>query len=199
MSESVAKETERLLSTVPDEISQLIDRCLKGEEEAYIAVYNLLAASIFRLCFGLLQNKEDAEEVLQDSFEYAFRKLTHYDKQKASFKTWLFQIAISRSRNKRRRRWLDTVPLTQFLGEQVVDESALSPTEALALSERQRMIWLALYRLSPKLRETTVLRFYEGLTYAEIGKVLSIPSKTAESRMRLAYASLKRDLSEDLE
>ncbi|MCA9875440.1 MAG: RNA polymerase sigma factor, partial [Anaerolineales bacterium] len=81
----------------------LIDRCLAGEELAFVALYNEYAEMIYRLNFSLLQHKEDAEEVLQDSFEYAFRKLADYDPHKASFKTWLYRIAISRCRNKRRR------------------------------------------------------------------------------------------------
>ena len=96
---------------------QLLDRCLAGEEAAYIAVYNEYAGQIYRLCFSLLQNRQDAEEVLQDAFEYAFRKLDRFDSRKASFKTWLYQIAISRCRNKRRRKWLITMPLTYATGQ----------------------------------------------------------------------------------
>jgi DNA-directed RNA polymerase specialized sigma24 family protein len=44
------------------------------------------------------------------------------------------------------------------------------------------------------LRETAVLRYYEGLTYNEIGQILDIPPKTAESRMRLAHKALRKKL-----
>lgn len=176
---------------------QLLDRCLAGEEAAYVAVYNEYAGQIYRLCFSLLQNQQDAEEVLQDAFEYAFRKLDHFDSRKASFKTWLYHIAISRCRNKRRRKRLITMPLTFALGQKIEDKTIPTPVESLDMSERQRMVWKALGELSPKLRETAVLRYYEGFTYSEIGKILSIPAKTAESRMRLAHKALRKLLQEE--
>lgn len=169
----------------------LLRRCLAGEEAAYVALYNEYAGMIYRLIYSLLQDREDAEEVLQDTFEYAFRKLHQYDTHKSGFKTWLYQIAISRCHNKRRRRWLPTFSLNQLLGQEVTDEHTPSPEEVLHLTQQQKVVWDALVKLSPKLRETAVLRYYEGLSYAEIGEILGVPSKTAESRMRLAHAALK--------
>lgn len=193
---------EGILPTVPAEATaqdRLIARCLGGEAEAYVAVYNEYAAPIYRLCFGLLQHREDAEEVLQDTFEYAFRKLDNYDAGRASFKTWLYQIAVSRCRNKRRRKWLETLPLNNLFGNQLEDDETPTPSEALALTEIQQSVWDAIGRLSPKLRETAVLRYYDGYTYVEIGRILSIPSKTAESRMRLAHKALRELLRDEFE
>jgi RNA polymerase sigma-70 factor (ECF subfamily) len=183
-----------------EETHQLITRCLAGEEASYVTLYNSYSSLIYRLVYNMLQHKEDAEEVLQDSFEYAFRKLADYDPNKSSFKTWLYRIAVSRCRNKRRRKWLPTFSLSQLAGNEITDKEAPTPDEAIALTEKQKQVWLALHQLSPKLRETAVLRYYESLTYAEIGDILDIPAKTVESRMRLAHKAL-RDLllDEDLE
>ena len=175
----------------------LIERCLDGDETAFAALYDAHAAAIYRLTMSMLQHREDAEEVLQDSFDYAFRKLALYDPHKSAFKTWLYRIAISRCRNKRRRKWLPTFSLSQITGPDAADRDALQPDEALTLSEEQQRVWLALQKLSPKLRETAVLRYYEGLTYPEIGHILGIPTKTAESRMRLAHKALREFLLED--
>jgi len=177
-------------------IQALIVRCLTGDELAYVALYNEYADMIYRLNFSLLQHKEDAEEVLQDSFEYAFRKLADYDPRKASFKTWIYRIAISRCRNKRRRKWLPTFSLSQLLPQdEVADEHTPTPPEAAMLNAQQEAVMAALAQLSPKLRETAVLRYYENLTYPEIGAILNIPTKTAESRMRLAHAALRELLA----
>jgi RNA polymerase sigma-70 factor (ECF subfamily) len=185
-------------TAVPDD---LLVRCLAGEESAYLAVYNQYAAAIYRLCYSLLQDRQDAEEVLQDSFEYAFRKLDQYDARKAGFKTWLYQIAISRCHNKRRRKWLPTFSINWQVREEIADTETPTPAEMMAhtesLNEQQQLVWEALNQLTPKLRETAVLRYYEGLSYNEIGQILSIPPKTAESRMRLAHKAL-RELLVDL-
>lgn len=188
-------------STIPatnENSLPLIERCLAGEESAYVTLYNMYAGMIYRLAYGMLQQRQDAEEVLQDSFAYAFRRLDRYDPDKASFKTWLYQIAISRCRNKRRRKWLPTFPLNKLRERDVRDDDAPAPDERLQLSDKQQVVWDALQQLSPKLRETAVLRYYEELTYREIGEVLGIPAKTAESRMRLAHQAL-RELLADVE
>jgi RNA polymerase sigma-70 factor (ECF subfamily) len=178
----------------PAAADEMLGRCLAGEESAYLAVYNEYAATIYRLCYSLLQHQEDAEEVLQDSFEYAFRKLHKYDARKAAFKTWLYQIAVSRCRNKRRRKWLPTFSINDQIRDEVVDKATPTPAEMMAMTERQQVVWEALQDLTPKLRETAVLRYYEGLTYNEIGQILDIPPKTAESRMRLAHKALRKKL-----
>lgn len=192
MSHTALSTSIEAIPTSFDDDEFLITRCCLGEEAAFVAVYKKYAPSIFRLCFGFLQHREDAEEVVQDTFEYAFRKIDRYQVKKASFKTWLYQIAISRCRNKRRRKFLDTFSLNRLFGETVRDPSQSVPLDIAINNEEQEEVWKALQELSPKVRETVYLRYYEGLTYRDIGVLLGIPAKTAESRMRLAHASLRK-------
>ena len=177
----------------------LIARCLEGDERAFALLYDQYAMDIHRLCYSMLQHREDAEEVLQDAFEYAFRRLHKYDPGKASFRTWLYRIAISRCRNKRRRKWLPTFSLSQVAPEIIEDRQILAPAAAVQLTDEQNMVWTALRELSPKLRETTVLRYYGGLSYKEIGEIVGVSHKTVESRMRLAHKRLKELLESMLE
>lgn len=174
----------------------LIERCLAGDEAAYADLYRVFAGDAYRLVYGLLGHHEDAEEVVQDTFVYAMRNLRRYDERKASFRTWLFIIATSRARNKRRRRWLPTVSLRQLLQIGVElpapDTSERPPEGRLEEGSRDAAIRSALAQLSPKLREAAVLRHFEGLTYREIGQILGIPKKTAESRVRLAHKALRK-------
>lgn len=191
MSEHVLDWSETAVPRYADAALQaVIERCLDGDEAAFAALYDQFANTIYRLTYSMLQHKEDAEEVLQDSFEYAFRKLDQYNPDKAAFKTWLYRIAISRCRNKRRRKWLPSISLSQIVNQEINDERTPTPDEVLALSDEQQQVWRALSKLTPKLRETAVLRYYEGLSYNEIGDILGIPPKTAESRMRLAHKAL---------
>ncbi len=179
-----------------DDTTALIGRCLSGDQNAYVELYDLYSGLIYRLAYSLLGDREDAEEVLQDSFEYAFRRLSRYDARKSAFKTWLYRIAVSRCRNKRRRKWLPSFSLNAFDDHEPKDPAAPLPDERVLLSERQRAVWAAVSALSPKLREVAILRYYGGLQYAEIGMILDIPAKTAESRMRLAHKALREQLSE---
>lgn len=184
-------------SMVVDEANlTLIQRCLEGDEAAFQMLYNQHANMVYRLAYSLLQHKEDAEEVLQDSFAYAFRKLAHYDARKSAFTTWLYQITVSRCRNKRRRKWLPTFSLNQYPEQNIHDKQTPNPDRQLELDDQQKAVWEALGQLSMKLRETAILRYYHGLRYNEIGEILGIPAKTAESRMRLAHKALKEHLEQ---
>ena len=179
----------------------LVVRCLRGDETAYADLYRLFSSDVYRLVYGLLGHREDAEEVVQDTFVYAMRNLARYDPDRAGFRTWLFIIATSRARNKRRRRWLPTVSLRQLL-QAGVEPPALEggrrpPEESVEDAGRHRAVRRALEQLSPKLREAAVLRYFEGLTYREIGQILDIPHKTAESRVRLAHRALRKLLPDD--
>jgi RNA polymerase sigma-70 factor (ECF subfamily) len=178
---------------------ELIRRCRAGEEQAYGALYQKYAGMIYRLNIGILQHSEDAEEVLQDTFEYAFRRLDQFDPAKSAFKTWLYQIAISRCRNKRRRKWLPSFSLSVWVetDRDVGDPNAVLPDEVAQLNAEKRRVWQALHQLSPKLRETAILRYDEGLSYKEIGLILDISPKTVESRMRLAHKRLKELLQHE--
>jgi RNA polymerase sigma-70 factor (ECF subfamily) len=183
--------TEGSYPSIDAELSFLIERCLSGDETAYRILYERHSSLIYRLAYSLLQNRQDAEEVLQDSFEYAFRKLANFDDQKSAFTTWLYRITVSRCRNKRRRKWLPTIPLALLAPHGVKDENVKTPDELLEQTEMQRAVWQALGQLSPKLRETAVLRYYYGMQYKEIGEILDISPKTAESRMRLSHKKLR--------
>ncbi|MCA9913576.1 MAG: sigma-70 family RNA polymerase sigma factor, partial [Anaerolineae bacterium] len=144
--------------------------------------------------YGLLLNQQDAEDVVQESFVYAFKSLQRYQPERASFKTWLYTIAVSRSRNVHRRKQLNLVELSHQGTHQVPAPSTEMPEAALTRRELTEAVERALANLSPTLREAVVLRYGHGLTYREIAEVMECPPKTAESRVRLAHAKLKEHL-----
>lgn len=178
-----------------EDAQDLISRCLAGDQAAYAALYRVYAGDVYRLVYGLLAHREDAEEVVQDTFVYAMKNLGRYNHEKASFRTWLFVIATSRARNKRRRRWLPTISLRQLLQVDLEpaapDTSDRPPEGRVEEAGRERTLRQALAQLSPKLREAAVLRYFDELTYREMGEILGVSHKTAESRVRLAHEALR--------
>ena len=175
-----------------EDLDELIDAAAGGDQRACTALYNRFVQAVYRLAYGVLLNQQDAEEVVQDSFGYAFQSLRRYDSARSSFRTWLYTITLSRCRNKRRRKWLPTLPLADMVewlpGREPNPEAAV---EQLSIRE---MVWNALGELSPKQREAIVLRYFDGLTYREMAMVLGCPLKTAESRVRLAHETLYETL-----
>jgi RNA polymerase sigma-70 factor (ECF subfamily) len=167
-----------------------IASAIKGDQAAYHALYERFATGLYRLCFSLVLDEADAEDVMQESFVYAFRNLKKYDPRKAAFKTWLYTIAVSRCRNVYRRRSLLLVGLTQALFD-VPAPASEAPEACAARKAATEAIAEALGRLSPQLREAVVLRYGHGLAYREIAEVMGCPPKTAESRVRVAQEQLR--------
>ncbi len=172
------------------EVAAIIARCLGGDQPAYTQLYECFAAGVYRLCYSLVLNHEDAEDVTQESFVYAFRNLHRYDPARASFKTWLYTIAVSRSRNVHRRRQLTQIDLAQIF-QRFTEPQSPTPEAALAHRAAADALASALAALPGSMREAVALRYGHGLTYREIAEVMNCPPKTAESRIRLAHRHLR--------
>ncbi|MGH2522470.1 MAG: RNA polymerase sigma factor [Anaerolineales bacterium] len=176
------------------QVAEWITGGAQGDEQACAALYRAFSPAVLRLALGLLGNSDDAEEVTQDTFVYALRNLARFDPARSAFTTWLFTIAISRCRNKRRRKWLQQLlPLETVEAE--AQEQARRVVETL-LERRgvRRQVWEALQELPAHLREAVALRYLGGLRYKEIGQALGCNPKTAESRVRVGLNGMRRAL-----
>lgn len=167
-----------------------------GDQAACTQLFELTAPGVYRLAYSLLLHRQDAEDVLQEVFVYAFRNLAQYDPQRGAFFTWLYTITVSRSRNARRRKWLPTIDLSQMLqfGLEPPAPEEENPEVATIRQEAYQALGRALSKLSPLLREAVVLRYGSQLTYKEMSAILNCPEKTAESRVRLAHNALRSAL-----
>lgn len=174
-----------------EDASELVQRALTGDQRAYAALYDLYAAGLYRLLYSTLLNKQDAEDVAQEAFVYAFKNLHRYDAERASFKTWLYTIAVSRSRNVHRRKRPITLDIADMMRLKTPAPPSERPEAHLTRQRAKEAVAEGLAALSPRLREAVVLRYGQGLTYREIAEVMGCPQKTAESRVRLAHKQLK--------
>jgi len=179
------------MTAQPEAIDGMIARCLQGDQAGYSLLYEQCAPVIYRLCYGLLMNRQDAEDVMQEAFVYAFRNLRRYDPARASFKTWLYTIALSRCRNLYRRKHLPWIDLSCLLPLDLPAPRSEAPEVKLVQRDVRAAVERALASLTPNLREAVLLRYGHGLTYREMADVIGCPQKTAESRVRLAHERLR--------
>ncbi|MCD4686284.1 MAG: RNA polymerase sigma factor [Anaerolineae bacterium] len=179
------------------DLPDLIARSLTGDQHAYATLYERYAPGLYRLAYSILLVEQDAEDVLQESLVYAFRNLDRYDATRASFRTWLYTITVSRCRNARRRKWLPTVALPNLLsiGIEPSAPADQGPEVQASWEDVRQSLARALTTLSPRLREAVALRYGQGLTYREMAAIIDVPQKTAESRVRLAHEQLRRAMS----
>lgn len=162
-----------------------VERAVDADFEARLSDSSKLA---FGVAYGVLRNREDAEEVAQEAFARAFRQMNQL-RDREKFRGWLsrmtWRLAIDRWRADRRRQ----------IREQV-DVPAWRPsTEDVAVArERTRHVWRAIDNLPDKLRIVIVLSAIEGHDIREVASLLDIPEGTVKSRLFLGRKQLAEAL-----
>ena len=179
--------------------AELVRRARAGDAGAFGELVSRYQTRILRLVRGMVP-EHDAEDVAQDAFLKAFRKLDEFD-ERARFYTWLYRIASNAAldwrKRERYRRHAD-LPSTPE-GEDAVPDAGPSPRTAAQRGELAAAIDRAVERLPDHYREIVVLREVEGLSYEEIAEVLRISKGTVESRLFRARERLRRVLSRWME
>jgi RNA polymerase sigma-70 factor (ECF subfamily) len=158
---------------------------LDSEFEARLRESSTLA---FRVAYGVLRNREDAEDVAQEAFVRAhrsFRQLRHRDKFRAWLVRMTWRLAIDRWRSDRRR---------------TAREEAAAAPECSSLEDeavgrdRAARLWQAIDALPEKLRIVIVLAAIEGHDIREVARLLGVPDGTVKSRLFLARKALAEKL-----
>ncbi len=142
---------------------------------------------LLRLCYAYLCDTALAEDAVQETF---FKAWKNYDRfrREANEKTWLTRIAINTCKDLLRSAW------TRNTDRSVVPESL--PEGSAPFEERDDTVTRAVLSLPPKLKEVTLLHWYQGLTLAEMGQVLRLPRSTINYRLKKAKAALKAALED---
>jgi RNA polymerase sigma-70 factor, ECF subfamily len=163
-----------------------LDADLEQEFEDRLRESSSLAV---RVAYGVLRQRQDAEEVAQEAFAKAYCKFSQL-RERTSFRAWLvrmtWRLAIDRWRSDRRRT----------AREQSGQHEAHDPTaEAMAAeSERADRLWRAIEDLPEKLREAIVLSAIQGYDVREVAILLGLPEGTVKSRLFLARKGLAQRL-----
>ena len=176
--------------------SELVARTRSGDTEAFGTLVGRYEERILRLVRGMVP-AADAEDVAQEAFLKAFRKLDRFD-GRSSFYTWLYRISANTAmdwRKKERRRRHPGLPQTEE-GEEVLPGKGPGPLTEARRRELGRRIDEAIEALPPKYLEIVVLRETQGMSYDEIAKTLEISKGTVESRLFRARERLRAQLKE---
>jgi len=179
---------------------RLIERCQKGDREAFDRLFGLYQDRIYNSVRHFLGNDEESSDVCQEVFVHVFRSIKSF-RGESGFFTWLYRIVMNITRNrykqKYRRRRLIAEPLDHE-GAQDPLEKAVSHDpgpEAQAQSlEMTGIIRRELNRLSPDQREALVLREIEGFSYEEISSILQEREGTIKSRIARGRTILQQKL-----
>jgi RNA polymerase sigma-70 factor (ECF subfamily) len=174
---------------VHEEDLDLAQRCRDGDPAAFEAVYRAHAARLFGLVSRMLASAPEAEDVLQDVFINAHRKIGGY-RGESSLGTWLYRLAVNHCLDHLRSRAARTARSTESLDVQDgFEPAAVEPRVPTAVSRID--LERAIAQLPEGCRMAFVLHDVEGLDHKEVAKVLGITEGTSKSQVHKARMRLR--------
>ncbi len=179
------------------EETALIDCIVSGQPSKFEILVENYQQRVYATLFGMLGNRQDAEDVTQETFITAFRKLDKFERR-SSFYTWLHRIAFNAAIDLQRRKKRTK---NQFVSSEMIDtaeptgQNTASPASIVMIKETVGQVQLGLSRLDEERRNIIVLRDLQGIDYAEIASMLDIPVGTVRSRLHRARIELREILN----
>jgi len=165
----------------------LIELSKKGDRKAQFALYNQYVDAMFQISLRMVNNRTDAEDILQESFVKAFKNLKQF-KYESSFGAWLKKIVINNCINhfkKRKLKWI-TIEDAPFAVDAAITETRFS---ALPKIEK---IKEAIKQLPNGFRVVLTLYLLEGYDHKEISQILNISESTSKTQYHRAKNKLKQ-------
>lgn len=180
-------------------VKNRIKQVRKGDQNAFAEIVDLYKDKIYQLCYRMLGNSHEAEDIAQEAFIRAYVNIHTYDLDR-KFSTWLYRIAtnlsIDRIRKKKPDYYLDaevsgTEGLTMY--SQVAAEISL-PEDQIETMELQETIQKEILKLPDKYRTVIVLKYIDELSLIEISEILNIPVGTVKTRTHRGREALRKQL-----
>ena len=178
-----------------------------GDSAAFDVLIGMYSAKLYKVAYALLGSRQDAEEVVQDTFLRAYRAL-HAFRGESSLETWLHRIVLNLARNKYHwnHRRGDGLNISLTAGddsdgdsgadnEQDVPDRRMEPDLILEQNEIGTNIMRALNRLPDNLRETMLLRHVNDMPYEQIAQKLDCKVGTVKSRLSRGREMLRDHLA----
>lgn len=180
-------------------VNQRIKQVLKGDQEAFGEIVEIYKDRIFSLCYRMLGNRHEAEDIAQEAFVRAYVNIESFQLNR-KFSTWLYRIAtnlcIDRIRKKKPDYFLDaeiagTEGLTLYSQLAATGKPPDAEVETLELQE---IVQSEIMRLPDKYRSVIILRYIDDLSLNEIAEALEMPLGTVKTRIHRGREALRKRL-----
>lgn len=160
-------------------------------ELTFDQLYRSSRDDVYAYAAGLLRDPAAAEDVTATAFERAYRKRSRFDPKRGSGRAWLFGIVRNAALDELRRRGRQAE-----LAADPEDAASPAAVEAVECSERRLVLSAALAKLDGRERELVVLKFFAGLSNAEIANVLGISESNAGTKLHRVVTKLREACDE---
>jgi RNA polymerase sigma factor (sigma-70 family) len=166
----------------------LIEECRKGNSKAQFRLYEQYSKAMYNLAYRMLNNREDAEDILQETFVECFRNIDSF-RFESTFGAWLKKITVNKCINHIKKKKLDltfceTLPVAIYEEEEEVIYETETIFKSIELLPDGYRIILTLYLL-------------EGYDHTEISQILGISESTSKSQYSRAKEKLRNILSKN--
>jgi RNA polymerase sigma-70 factor (ECF subfamily) len=182
----------------------LVVRARRGEHQAFDVLVERYKERLYSTVYHMTSNHEDANDLVQDALIKAYQSLGSF-KGQSSFYTWVYRIAVNRTINFLKRRKnrnhysLDDVDANIQSDPDFVElMSHVTPRREVGLNELQEKLNEALQKLSEAHRGVVIMHDIQGMTHADIAKVIKCSEGTVRSRLFYARQQLQTYLGEYL-
>lgn len=175
--------------------TQIIERTLRGETEAFNLLVHRWERHIYGLTLRMLGRDDEARDATQETFLSAYRNLPKF-RGEAKFSSWIYRIALNICNTRLRGRSKNVVSIDEQ--QEVSGFELAADTDDLAggIQKEQiaRHVRKALQGLPAEMRQVIVMKEYEGLKFSEIADVLGIPISTVKTRMYTGLSEMRKRL-----
>ncbi|MHB8815917.1 MAG: sigma-70 family RNA polymerase sigma factor [Steroidobacteraceae bacterium] len=172
-----------------DSLERLLIRTAAQDQRAFGELYRQTSARLFGVCWRMLRDREESEEVLQEVFTSVWRRASSFEPARAGALTWLITLtrnkAIDRLRQRREQVLHDPIDL-----ERIEDEHTEPSTEAASSQDYVRLL-NCLQQLESKQRRSVREAFFSGATYKELAERCQVPLPTLKSWIRRGLMQLR--------
>lgn len=170
-------------------VDHLVVRCREGDRKAYHQLYKLYSRAMYNVGYRIVNNADEAKDVLQDAFISAFNSLETY-RGDAAFGAWLKRIVVNKAINLVRRRKFERMPETA--GFDVKEEETVDELEGYPFTVEK--VRKAIEQLPDGYRVVLSMYLLEGYDHSEIGEILGITESTSKSQFNRSKKKLKEIL-----
>jgi len=192
---------ENKVAEPPSEESILVEAARSGDIGAFESLVRRYDRNVFRIAQHITQNREDAEDVVQDAFLKAYQNLGQFQGQ-SKFYTWLVRIAVNealmRLRRRRPERMVsideDVKTEEDSMPREIADWSP-NPEQQYTQAELKDILGKTIQGLPPSFRTVFVLRDVEGLSTEETASALELSVPAVKSRLLRARLQLRERLN----
>lgn len=173
----------------------LVRRMVDSDETALGALYDQWSRAVYSLTLHLLQDPDEAEDVVEETFWQAWRKASSYEPSRGAVSTWLLTIGRRRALDRLRARKRNREDLDARNVFADFPSSEPDPYQDIEGTDVRESVRAALRSLPEEQRQPLELGYFNGLSQSEIAEVTGEPLGTVKTRMRLAMQKLREPLA----